>query len=841
MALLGWATAGASAVWGQSKVYLSLPFKGWRETSAWLEEAIDAIGADLDFLDFKFLRALSKANLLDPAYVPSTIDPATASTANTTTAPLGASSQTSMLDVLLYITLGYFPADTNLGVAIKQKLAQVGWAALRRKGTRLQMLNIASKVSGGPALGWTVPPFNFSIILPDGTPSPGQGVWTPPSATAPAVNRPWAFQAIRKIMSNGIAPDWSNIGVGLSQFRAGYSAAGETVFPVGARTNILVHEHFDAWTAGVPTGWTKTGTGTLTQSTSAAQINWEFTGNAAVFDQTGASAGIASGLSQATIAVNNQIKHHLQIDYAYSNTQGVSTLLATIVDNNGDGNVYYWNPTMGAWSTAVCNIPLPMSAARARYATDITMQAASSTGTTQGTTAVTVNVFTTSDGTPTAKVSYTIYRAGLYESFDLAIETAALGERTLWTPLVDASGWTSTARVGGTVGTFILEMANAQRTAYKLIPISQGAHFPYHPALNGRTMRSFGTWTNLLKGGGVLSSDWALTNATRSLSAVTPPTIGTIVSAATELDAAATGAKITQGSLGTPTSKTYVGGVWVKKLSTDGNFTDFTVSAISTSTKSQTFAITQAQGWQLLPFKFAFGTGDTAALSLAFSWGAASPNGSIGIIDAYLYDVTANPGVLYPPVVRSGVGSTAATGVSTCLAITASQGVNVLHPLTQRALASVNRGSLGVTVVPTFDAGSQPNGGIVDVAMSSTLTQNRLSLRIASGTITMTRWDSTIGNTWSTALTLTTATSPVVGSVTWLRDVPIFIRCTWDTNQQLLSAGGSNAITITTPGSWAPSDTALARLTIGTLADGSAPFDGLIGNLEFDQLGAPTT
>lgn len=901
MALLGWATAGSSSVSGPSKVYQSLPYKGWKEISAWLEEAIDSIGVELDYRDLKFFRSSARANLLDPTYAPPSTDQADAFIANATTAPSSAVSRASMLDLLLYVTLGYYPADTNLSVAIKQKLAQVGWSALRRKGTRLQMLNIASKVSFGPAVGWTVPPFNFSIILPDGTPSPGQGAWTPPNASTPSVNRPWALQAIRKILSNGIAPDWSNIGIGFSQFRAGYSAAGETVFPIGSRINILTHEHFDSWSVGVPVGWTKLGAGTLTQSTTAAQINWEFAGNAAVFDLTAASAGTLIGLAQATAAVNNQAKHHIQIDYAYSNTQGVSTLLATIVDNNRDGNAYYWNPTTASWSTAVYNIPLPVSALRTRFSTDVTMQATSPTTTTFGTAAVTVSVFAKSDGTSTTKTTYTLYRAGVYESFDLAGETAALGERTLWTPLVDAPGWTTAARSSGGV---LLEMANPQRTAYRLVSAATAAHFPYHPALNGFAYRSMGNWTNLLKGSRAFSSDWALTNAIRFLNNQLSPIAGETTPTATTIDSTAYGAAITQSSIATPTSKSYVGGIWMKKLVADtgaqngsltltvgssavigtsttftgvlisgcqittasghsytvasiADDTHFTIAGAASATEIATswtvcdfvlqlitnlnvysVAVTlpQADGWQHVPFRQTFGAADTSlAMSIKFVTKPTTSGVALGA--SYLYDVTGTPGVLYPPVVVSPIGSTAVTGASTCAAITASQGVNVQHPLTLRTQASVVRGQIAVTVVPTFDATSMPNGVIFDLAQAAT--QNRVVLRVNGGILELRRWDNASAF-YLTKLTLV-ANNPAAFQMVWQRDVPIVVRSTWDSTGSQLSANGSTAQFTATPGGWTPSDAAVATCTIGSDLAGATPFDGQISALEIDQIGAAST
>src|SRR5206468_1275255 len=128
-----------------------------------------------------------------------------------------------------------------------------------------------------------------------------------------------------------------------------------------------------------------------------------------------------------------------------------------------------------------------------------------------------------------------------------------------------------------------------------------------------------------------------------------------------------------------------VGGVWVKKISADGNFTDVTVQLGATTIFTKTFSVKQSDGWTLLPFQFNFGGSEVNLMAFAVKWGASSSNGQIAVADAYLYEVTGKTGVLYPPVVRTAVGATASTNASSTFAITA--GANVLHPLTQRALA----------------------------------------------------------------------------------------------------------------------------------------------------------
>lgn len=825
---LGYSSGGVSG-FGPSRMFESLPFKGWREVATWVEEFIDACGWRFDVLNNRFISAAARASLLDPTTPPT--DSATNYLATATEAPILATSSDTMLDVLLYITLGLSPADSNLSVAQKQALVQAGWEALQRKGTRLRLLDLASKISDGIDVGWTVPPNNFSIILPDGAPDPGYGNWVQAASTTSGVIRPWALSAIRQTVAPG-TPAFANLGVGYSQFRAGYSAAGETVFPSGCRINILAHEHFDSWSAGVPVGWSKVGTATLTQSTIADSINWEFTGNAAVLDLTGRPASIFVGLSQSAANINNQVTHRFQLDYAYSNSQEVDVLVVQITDVNRNGTTYYWDPDIEEWSATEVNITVPMSTTRNRYACDIIPQASSTSTSVQGTTGLTVTVKAISDGTPTTQTTYTIYRVGLYEKFDLDEESDAAGERTLWLPLKDAMGWTTSSRSAG--GT-LLEPANAARTAYKTVGATSVSQ-PYHAALSDRGFRAHGSWTNLIAGSNDFGADWTRTNANRTANGSISPIVGETVASAVVLTATNTSAKIVQATGSTATSKTYVGGVWVKKLSTDGNFTDVTVSLVSTSTKSQSFTLTQAQGWQLLPINMTFGASDLAVATFQIAWGAASTNGQIAVASAYLYDVTTAPGVLYPPVIQTSIGSTATLAGTVCTAVTS--GANVLHPLTQRTLVSVVRGALSLTLVPTFDALSQLGiTNIFDVGQGAA--QNRVALRMAGGipTLQLVRWDNA-GNVWQAFLTLTTDPNPAAGYMTWRRDTPITVRCIWDENTTSLSAGNGSAIGVK-PGSWAPSDTSVATIGIGNDIASANRFEGIITNIECVLNGAP--
>lgn len=835
MAIFGWATGGASA-FGPSTAFNLLPFQNYRSIGTWFEEYMDGLANELDIMAALFVAAGSRKNLLDPSYTPTV--PAASYFGNTTTAPASlASGAATMLDLLAVIAGVPWPIDTNLSVAQKQAIALSAQQAFKRKTVRRYFLDLATKMTDGVGYSWSVPPNTCSIIIGDGEPSPGYGGWVQSTAALSEIARPWVLGAVRTIAGR-IFPAWGDLGVGTSQFRANYSSAGETVFPTGARINLLANEHFSSWSVGAPVSWTKVGTGTLTQSTSAPSINWEFTGNAAVFDFTSAVINDDIGLNQTTTLVNNQLTYRLQVDYAYTNLQNVGVLQVRITDTNPDGVTYYWNPTTATWGTAIYNTIIPPSAARGRFACDIVPQRASTTASTAGTSTITIKLAAICDGTATTKTTYTIYRVGLYEKYSLAAESLAVGERTLWLPLVDSAGPSSASRTAGTGG--LLEPANAARTAYKFVQSSTGASFPYHPALSARGYRSHGTWTNIVKDSNAFTgASWTVANATATANAQISPIVGETVASATQLTATSVVGKVSQ-QLGAapinPASKVYVGGVWAKKLTADAS--SIGIDMVSTSVQTMSYALAQSAGWQLLPFKATFGAGDVANLSLRIRFADASATTSVTFGDAYCYDVTSNPDVLYPPVARSGAAAVGVLNASLNRALTSNTGVSVLHSLTLRTLASVARGALGLTVVPTFDAISQPNGVIFDVAQAAA--QNRIVLRVASGVLELRRWDNA-GNQWVSSLTMTKSATPAAGQVTWLRDTSILVRCSWGDANTQLSAGNGNAAPGTKPGSWAPLDTSVAAIGVGNDWVQANQFEGSVTLLSVEQVGAPTT
>lgn len=849
MTLGAFGTGGAS-ISGPSKLYERLvPYYGYKSITGdpaldgWTEEFLTALGGPFDILELLFCAAEARANFLDPTYTP----PYSASEqiATATEAPTGASIADTMLDVLLFIAGIPTPVDTNLTVEMKQGLAQKGWGALERKGARRKILALASQLSGGVVLGWTVPPYEFSVIFPDGAPSPGWGLWCPNSTTSGAGVRPWIFNAYRQVVKK-IFPAHVVQGVGYSQFRAGYSEAGDPVLPSGATLNLLENEHFANWTAGTPDSWTKTGSVTqrsFSSTTTAAenQVNPEFTGSCARLDLSGALSGTVAGLSQ-TVQVNNQLTHRVELDYAYYNAQEVSTLGIQILDVNPNGTTYYYHPTDGTWSSGAYTYYVTPSVTtspqvRARFATDVTFQASSASTSVQGSRRCTVNVSATADGT-SASVYYYLYRVGLYEKFDEDIDAEAEGERTLWLPLVDARGLTSYTTTAGSAESLI-EPANADRSVYKLRTrgTGEGDLYPYHPALTGRGFLAHTNWTNLVKGSHNFNTDWTLSNCARNGSLVISPIAGETVGTATELDASATAPYIQQASLvSNPAGRVYVGGVWCKNLG--GSYTDVTLGLYSGATliSSVSHTLTAAQGWQLLPIPVTTTTGaHTSDLRFRVSFAAAIANGKIGLAHAYVYDVTTTPSLLYPPVVQSGVGLQGSTGAAYVTANTYSGTVE--HPRYRRRMISLKQGALSMRVVPVGGA----------VVLGTTLfdcrqnaTTNRLVLSVpADSELRATLYDgSGTPRTSYVSLTMVESTAPGAGEVQWMRDTEILIRIRWSASGAIsMSAGGSHA-TAAAPGTWTTIDeTTPTSITIGADGSGANNFDGIISNLQGIYLG----
>lgn len=864
----GYAQGGGSG-FGPSKLYDSLPYQNYKSVfnggagSGWLEEFADALGIEWDVLGAAFVSTAARANLLDPSYTPP--HPADPNQATLTQPPSSLPGTATMLDVLCYLVGVPAPIDTNFTVAQKQVLAQLYWAALRRKGTRIQIDSIGSKLSDSVAAGWSTSPSQFSVILPDGAPSPGWGPWVPTSG-ASASFRPWIFASDRSLLTP-ITAGWCNLGVGYSQFRAGYSAAGEPVLTTGCRICLLANENLNTWSAGVPTSWALVGNLSQLSQTAASSgsANTEFTGSFAEFVMSSAIAGDVCGIEQTT-QVNNQVTHRLELDYSYTNTQQVNTLSVLIQDINDDGTTYYYDATAATWKTSAVLNPVPVgtsaTADRRRFAVNFMPQAASSTSTTRGTTNIKATVKTVCDGTATTKVVYSVFRMSLYEIYDTTVESAASGERSLWIPIRDGQGWTTFTRSGSTK---LVEPANAQRSVYKAITQTSPT-FDYHPALTGRGYRAIAANTNLLKGSndfGYVGSggDWDWTNVLGSTTVSSPDLNG---QTATQIRHAASSvaAIVSQNNLvADPHSKTYVCGVWAKYVPSalsPYNSQDVTVNLYSGARVVATRTVTLIPGgvngartssawmWIALPSVTTLNT-DTSALKFELTYttpSGTSPNpDDVAYASAYVYDVTGLGYVQYPAILQTPVGATAAIGNAILKVSTDTVDTNVLHPYLKRTLVSVARGELVMTVVPTFDTGpgdayTLATGMLFDFGQGSTT--NRISLFATAALLKVQAFDNA-GNSQLVQLTLTTNSNPPAGSVTWQRDTAISIKLRWADDGSLDLAAGNGSARVGAFNGWTPLDAAVAKCRIGESITNASQFDGLIRDVEVVQIGTPVT
>ncbi len=107
-----------------------------------------------------------------------------------------------------------------------------------------------------------------------------------------------------------------------------------------------------------PSNWTSAGTGTVSPVNAGVlgQVNTEFSYFAAQLSLVSAAAAGSVSITQATTAINNQLTHTLNIDYAYTNNQLVDTLTAEISDPYY-GN--YWDPVERIWRDTVVSATLP--------------------------------------------------------------------------------------------------------------------------------------------------------------------------------------------------------------------------------------------------------------------------------------------------------------------------------------------------------------------------------------------------------------------------------------------------------------------------------------------------
>ena len=899
MATGGYGVGGSSTA-GPSPMFAWLPWKGYRETGTWLEEFVDAIGSQFAILESRFISSTARSRLLDPTYTPAEV--ASANLATATAPPSSSVVTDTMLDVLLYIACGQYPVNPKLSTAQKQALVSIGWDALRRKGTRQRLLNLVAQVTGGPIGGWTTPPYLFGVIMPDGAPSPGYGDWTPvpvlqvgtvtatsgsaalpgagtsflagwagykiiigstasaqiytiasvtngtnlvlsTTATANAVTqpyyivpgatvRPWAFDAARSLLSN-VTPAWSNVGVGFSQFRAGYSAAGEIVMPSGSRLAINANESFSSWSAGTPDLWSLSGAATLTQAVRVTGTSYEFSNYACRIDLTGAAAGVAKGIAILPSAVNNQRQHRVELDYAYTNPQSASTLVLSIQEGSTG---YFYNIASGAWQATNPGNVVPASASRGTYAFNFAPITSTITASVFGPgCSVQPYLSVTSDGTSTTQTTYDLFRFGMYETYNQAIEATFEGEPIGWWPLVDSYAWETPSRAGTQS---LVEPQNYDRSKVRLVA-GNGLEFAYHPALSGKGARITSNWTNLCKGSNVFTApDWTAAASAYSASQTASPVIGD-TSSAPRLTANSAG---NYGSVDTdtgvnPASKSYIAGVWAKNLNAYTG--DVRLSLISGgTTKIVSYSLT-GTGWKFLAMPAqTFGAGDTSNLHFKAQWDTTGAGGQLSLFAAYVYDVTGKTDVLYPPVSISASTLTSTVTPPTIKATTATTDTNVLHPLTQRTMASTSSGSVSFTIVPTFGAASQPDCSLFEVCQSGVL--SGVYIYVSSSGLRMRRRDST-GALTSMILSMTTSATPSSSQVTWQRDTAIVIRARWAADGSMSLGAGASSVSAAAVGGWLPSDASVAKIRIGCDSTGVSQFDGIIRDVRSVQFGNPAT
>lgn len=833
MSTFGSGTGGASA-FGPTELFRRLPYRGYRDPQdgarAWVEEWIDAIGSEFEAASARFISAEARAAMLGPSTTPAVN--ATDYLATSTSAPALAGSRDSMLDILAFLALCTYPLDGNLSTERKQALVAIGSELMQRKGTALAIRRyLATLADAGAVYAATSIPFRLVGALPDGEPTAGFGSWV---SVAPETSRPWILTSAADYLAERLAPSWGLAGIGYSQFRLGFSSLSEPMFTVGATLNYLAHEHFDSWTAGVPDGWTSAGTGTLTQNSTDLSINVEFTSYCADIDQTAAAAGVVGGLKQASVKIDNSRTYRVEFDYAYR--QGAAPYVAKLgVEILDFGNTLYW--TGSAWTSTPTLIPLDPTATsttRTRFSTTLTPNGI--TNTTIGTRYVDITIKTTSDGTSASKLLYRVWRGGLYEQFDYDSEAAAGGERTLYLPWKDGHG---KSNVGGAAGGVVLEAANASRTSFKEIDTSFGSvpFFPYVPALTQRAAFFGGTWTNVVKGSCDFGADWTLSNYTRTGNDATPPVIGAGATCVTLTESGAT-PTASQAVVGATTAADrYVAGLLVKKVTADASSggtskVELTLLEGATIRVQRRFTLGSADGWKLFPLPACDALAGGSALTLRIRTISGSA-AKFAMFGSYCYLATTRSTVLYPPIVKTGIGATASFGAVDANPLTYG---NVYDPWMRQPLLSLTRGGLNLTAVPILTAGAVPNCYLFDCGEAAA--KNRISLMVASGVL-VARLIDDAGTSYSAALTLSALESPPAGSVTWIRDRAVTIRMRWDASSGVrLSAGDAFASNISSL-PWTVSDAALDPIYFSRDGQGvGGYFEGHLCNVELVKCGA---
>jgi len=887
MAIGGYGEGGASYGGRASTVDL-VPYRGYRDQEPWVEELLNALGAQWDIWDGLFCAAEARVAALTPTATP----PGEASDylATPLEAPLLAPSQDTLLDMLLFLAGVPWPVDGNVTLETRQALAAEFGAALLRKGNRRELLRIASILTDGPVLSWTQPPDNFSIVIPDGSPSPGHGSWcarvlplagsgamvaasgiltgtatafhagmvgsrllfngtayavlgyTDPthltlSPVAPTtgsalplylvlepLGRPWILDVMRRTLEP-LYSKASVLGIGYAQFRAGYSAAGEVVMPVGSRISLVSNEHFSSWTAGVADSWTVSGSGGSYGSTVLApEINREFSDYAAVINLSGVAMGGYRQLSQAVTGLDYRLPWRFELDYQYRNDQVVNVLEVQIYDVLGaafyDASTATWVPGE-TWNTA------PGSASRTRYAIDLGVNPAGGVDDLPPSSSLVLRLRMRSDETGTTQLSYVIYRCAFYQCYSYEEEQLAAGERTLWVPygrVVESESY-----FAGT-GKQVVPYDAAEAELYLSDTATQNA---YHPALSGPALRTFSGWLNLLLNSRLATTTgWTLGTATAS---TTPGPYATPANATLVTPTGASGYLEQTDIVSDPSGGRYACGVWLQCAS---GTLDVDVSlrsgaailnevSIGGVLQGYTQRFTVTPEWRRYALRNVAAGAASNPLGLRFA--AAAP---FAAACAYCYPTSSKaPSAMRPPVFVSETLTTATSGRLYGNVYRAAG--SVLDANTLRPLISLQRGALSFTVVPVFSK-DQPTATLLDLCVAGVVITNRLTLRVSGGILTASQRDAA-GLTRSCSLTLSAGAGG--GRVQWVRDTAILVRLFWDAESLMLGAGDGNA-QATSPVGWVATDAGLDSLTLGGRYDGGETMDGYFTNLEAFQIGS---
>ena len=831
---------GSSGSAGPSAAFLNLPAK-YKQLDGWFEDFMNAMGLDWDVLNAEFISAAARANLLDPTYTP-TRD-ATASLATGTEAPTDAATAATVLDLMLSAVGAEYPVSSNLTTEEKQALVYAMAAALQRKGTRISTGDVAAKVAGGAVDAASSSLLYGSVIVPDGYPSPGWGDWVPATAST-AQKRPWLFETIRALLQR-IYPACSELGVGYSQFRAGYSAAGEPALATGAQMSLTTNGNFATWTGGAgtnPDNWSPSAytAGTCDKLTAQTGTNWEFTDYAAQLNLTGVAAGSGRELLQTVTIRDANIEHSIEVDYEYSNAQNASVLQMSVAMPTENGSVRL--DQSGEWDSNQINLAtilLPPGDGRRKFRITFTVPTVGTVITSPqfptsklvvapNSNKIQISLRVISDGTPTTQDTFQIYAIQVYELWSKDRQLAAQGERTLWAPFMGGTQGNVTSSVTAYSGTFFFPI-NAERNRL-LEARTSHAVTAYHPALSGFGLMSvdpFG-WTNRVDDGYTLAS-WTLGSCSASTNATSAPIyeeeIAGITSA-TVFTASSTGAYVqTTSSSAGGSAVRWMAGVWVKKISPDTDFTDVTLSFFGVAKSSTPYTIRQADGWRLLSIPALSDTNATQTFRI--SWGAAFASGQLAIWGPHVYELgVANLTAQYPPVmIRSGTGADAAIAGLVNVLSTSTTGTDVYDPQMKFRMVSVTRGAVYFKVVPTFTPVSGLDGVLFVAGASDTA--NKIQIDIAGTTLYVRHYDGSANYSASVSI------------AGWQRDQAYEVRASWNAATGLsLTAGGVSA-SASAPGGFAPSEASVNRIRLGCNYGGTAQYNCLIADLEVTQIGEP--